>query len=198
MPKKRVSLDSVNSKLDVILSNQKKILSRENEVEREEKLVEAEEKEELQKLKELESFEKEIVREVGEHPLQKITYRDIAKGSIGAFIGVGAHYTFVYGVKVAAEIDVARATLLFPISYALGGIFMYMTGFRRIKDPKIVSFLPLRLTILYITAIITAMLVLLLFNPDFFGDFWTTYKQVATVTLSAVIGACTADLLGKE
>ncbi len=197
MPK-RVSLEDINRKLDTIVSVQKKLLAKEAKVEREEAVVEKEEEEELKELKELEKAEKALVREVGEHPLRKISYRDIAKGSIGAFIGVGAHYTFVYGVKVAAEIDVARATLLFPISYALGGIFMYMTGFRKIKDPKLVAFLPVRLTILYVVAVITAMLVLLLFNPEFFQDFWTTYKQVATVSLSAVIGACTADLLGKE
>jgi uncharacterized membrane protein len=197
MPK-RVSLESVNRKLDQVLSNQKKLLQEEAKVEKEEELVHKEELEELKKLEELEAVEKELVHAVGEHPLQKITHKDIAKGSIGAFIGVAAHYTFVYGVKVAAEIDVVRATLLFPISYALGGIFMYMTGFRRIKDPKLVSFLPLRLTVLYVVAVITSMLVLWLFNPGFFQDFWMSYKQVATVSLSAVIGACTADLLGKE
>jgi uncharacterized membrane protein len=197
MPK-RVSLEEINRKLDKIISAQSKLFAKEVKVEKEEELVQKEEKEELAKLKELETFEKELVREVGAHPLKKITYKDVAKGSVGAFIGVAAHYTFVYGVKVAAEIDVFRATLLLPISYALGGIFMYMTGFRRIKDPKIMSFLPVRLTILYIVAIITATLVLLLFNPDFLHDFWTAYKQVATMTLSAVIGACTADLLGKE
>lgn len=198
MIKKRVSLDSVNRKLDLILKNQKKLFAEEKRIEAEEAEVHRQETEELKRLSELEAVEREIVREVGSHPLKTITYRDVAKGSIGAFVGVGAHYTFVYGVKVAAEIDVARATLLFPISYALGGVFMYMTGFRRIKDPKLLSFLPLRLTVLYATAVITAVLVLLLFNPDFFSDFWMTYKQIATVTLSAVIGACTADLIGKE
>jgi len=195
---KRVSLEALNRKVDLILANQKKLLKEEAKVEKEEKLVHEEELLELKKLEELEAVERELVHAVGEHPLQKITYKDIAKGSIGAFIGVGAHYTFVYGVKVAAEIDVMRATLLFPISYALGGIFMYMTGFRRIKDPKLMSFLPVRLTVLYIVAVITAMLVLWLFNPEFFHDFWMSYKQVATVSLTAVIGACTADLLGKE
>jgi uncharacterized membrane protein len=190
MPKK-VSLEDINRKLDLLLKQERKEL-------KEEKLIEREEESELQKLNELESFEKEIVKQVGSHPLRKLTYRDVVKGSIGAFIGVAAHYSFVYGVKVAAEIDIFRATLLFPISYAFGGIFMYLTGFRRIKDPKTMSFLPVRLTILYLVAIITSMLVLLLFNPDFFHDFWSTYKQVATVTLSAVIGACTADLIGKE
>ncbi len=190
MPKK-VSLEDINRKLDLLLKQESKEL-------KEEKLIEREEEAELQKLNELESFEKKIMTEVGPHPLRKLTYKDVAKGSIGAFIGVAAHYSFVYGVKVAAEIDIFRATLLFPISYAFGGIFMYLTGFRRIKDPKTMSFLPVRLTILYLVAVITSMLVLLLFNPEFFHDFWSTYKQVATVTLSAVIGACTADLIGKE
>lgn len=195
---KRVSLEDINRKLDQLLAAQRKLLSKETKVEKEEELVEREEETELQKLKELETFEREIIREVGAHPLRELTYKDVVKGSIGAFIGVAAHYSFVYGVKVAAEIDVLRATLLFPIAYAFGGIFMYLTGFRKIKDPRVLSFLPIRLTILYIVAVITSMLVLLLFNPEFFHEFWTTYKQVATVTLSAVIGACTADLIGKE
>ena len=195
---KRVSMEELGKKLDQIISVQKKLLSKEAMVEKEEAVVEKEEKEELKELKELETFEKEIIREVGAHPLMKITYKDIAKGGIGSLVGVAAHYSFVYGVKVAAEIDIVRATLLFPISYALGGVFMYLTGYRRIKDPRLLSFLPVRLTVLYITAVLTSMLVLLLFNPEFLQDFWISYKQVATVTLSAVIGACTADLIGKE
>jgi uncharacterized membrane protein len=195
---KKVTVQDLNRKLDRIISTQKKLMKEEKAVHAEEKLLHKEEAEEMRKLKELEKYEKELVEAVGEHPLRNITFKDIAKGIVGAFIGVGAHYTFVYGVKVAAEIDVFRATLLFPISYAFGGIFMYLTGFRRIKDPKLMAFLPLRLTILYIVAVLTAMLTLLLFNPEFFYDFWMTYKQVATVTLSAVIGACTADLIGKE
>ncbi|MBW2970468.1 DUF2391 family protein [Candidatus Woesearchaeota archaeon] len=197
MPKK-VKLEDINKKLELILAGQRKIFKEEKKVEKEEKILEKEEKEELEKLEELKKLEKEALREAGPHPLKKITLKDISKGCVGAVIGVVAHYTFVYGIKVAAEIDVTRATLLFPISYALGGIFMYLTGFRRIKDPKLLSFLPVRLTVLYITAVITATLVLILFNPEFFHSFWDTYKQVATVTLSATIGACTADLLGKE
>jgi len=191
-------LQDIDRKLDKVISAQKKIIKSQEDLAVEEKEVHKEETQELQKLAELEHFEKELMREVGEHPLRQITYKDVAKGTIGAFVGVAAHYTFVYGVKVAAEIDIFRATLLFPVSYALGAIFMYLTGFRRIKDPKVMSFLPVRLTLLYIVAIVTSFLVLLLFNPEFLQDFWLSYKQVATVTLSAVIGACTADLLGKE
>lgn len=189
--KKKVSLDEINSKLDRILRNQARL-------EKEEEVVHEEEKEELRELRELEAFEKKVSEEVGEHPLRRLTYKDLSKGAIGAFLGVAAHYTFVYGIKVAAEIDVVRASLLFPIAYCFGGVFMYFTGFRRIKDPKLAKFLPLRLTVLYVVALITAFLSLWLFNPEFMADSVLAYKQLATVTLSAVIGACTADLVGRD
>jgi len=189
--KKKVSLEDINSKLDHILKNQASI-------EKEEKSIHAEEHEELRELHELEAFEKKISEEVGEHPLVRLTYKDLAKGVIGAFLGVAAHYTFVYGIKVASDIDVVRATLLFPIAYAFGGIFMYYTGFRRIKDPKLARFLPLRLSVLYVVAVVTTFFSLFLFNPSFLADGVLAYKQVATVTLSAVIGACTADLVGRD
>lgn len=191
MPKKKVSLETVNRKLDKLLATQKKIFSVGRKVHREEH-------EELERLEELKKYEEEIKKELGPHPLRKITHRDIAKGTLGALIGVVAHYTFVYGIKVAHDIDLVRATLLYPLSYGLGGIFMYVTGFRKVKDKKLLAFLPLRLTILYIVAVVTAMLTLLLFNPGFTHDFWEAYKQVATVTLTATIGACTADLVGRE
>lgn len=191
MPKKKVSLSALDKKLSEVLRNQKKLLALERK-------VESEEEAELRALRELEQVEEEIKEAVGPHPLKKLTYRDIAKGTIGALIGVVAHYTFVYGIKVAHDIDLVRATLLFPISYCLGAIFMYVTGFRKVKDPKLLSFLPVRLTVLYIVAIATTFLTLLLFNPEFLSDKWEAYKQVATVTLTAVIGACTADLIGKE
>jgi len=198
MAKKRVSLDDINRKLDRMMSVQKKILASEKKLVETEEVIHKEELEELEKLQELKAYEREVLEEVGPHPLKRINYKDIAKGSVGAFIGVAAHYTFVYGVKVAGQIDVFRATLLFPIAFILGGVFMYLTGFRKIKDPKLMSFLPIRLMVLYVVAILTASLSLLLFNPGFFLDFWVTYKQIATVTLSATIGACTADLIGKE
>lgn len=198
MPKKKVTLSDLDKKLSRILSAQKKMLKMEEQEIKLQRRVEKEEREELEELRELEKYEREIKEAVGPHPLKKITYRDVAKGTIGALIGVVAHYTFVYGIKVAHDIDLVRATLLYPISYGLGGIFMYMTGFRRVKDPKLMSFLPLRLTVLYVVALTTAFLTLLLFNPEFLDNYTEAFKQLATVTLTAVIGACTADLIGKE
>lgn len=190
MAKKKVTLEQVDKKLDFLMKHLKK-------VEKEETKVEAEEEEEIKELKKLEKIELKIKEKIEPHPLKKITYKDIAKGALGAFIGVVAHYTFIYGIHVAEQIDILRATILFPLAYFIGGVFLYATGFRKVST-KMLWFLPIRLTVLYIISIIMAIAVLYLFQPEFTHNFWEGYKQVAAVTLTALIGACTADLIGKE
>ncbi|HLC32852.1 MAG TPA: DUF2391 family protein, partial [Candidatus Nanoarchaeia archaeon] len=188
----------VNKKIDTILRNQRALMREEQKVEREEKEVDADEHEELAHLKTLEAVEREVVQELGPHPLTTITTRDIARGTIGAFIGVVAHFTFFYGIEVAEWLSITRATLLYPLSFAIGGIFMYATGFRKINDRRVLAFLPTRLIVLYIVALVVSALVLFFFSPEFTNHFRTAYKQLATVTLIAIVGACTADLIGKE
>lgn len=195
---KKLTLQTINKKLDEILKNQKKILFEELEQEEIEKKILKKEKKELNALEQLKKLEKEIIKDVGPHPLKNFTIRDGARGIIGAFFGAVAHYTFIYGLKVAESIDVYRAGILYLLSFLIGGIFLYATGFRKIKDPKLLKFLPMRLTVLYITAILMSIIVLILFNPHFGQDFIESYKQVATVSLTAIIGACTADLIGTE
>jgi len=191
MAKKKVNLEEIDRKLNLLLKDVKKI-------KKEEKYIEKEEEIELEELRKLEEIEEKIKKGVGVHPLRKITYRDLAKGALGAFIGVVAHYTFIYGIHVAEDIDIFRATLLFPIAYLLGGVFLYATGFRKVST-KMLWFLPVRLTVLFVISLIMAVLVLYLFHPDFMQHFfWNGYKQVATVTLTGIIGACTADLIGRE
>ena len=87
--------------------------------------------------------------------------------------------------------------MLFPISYILGGVFLYATGFRKVSR-KMLWFLPVRLTVLYVISLLMAIGVLYLFHPEFAHHFADGYKQVAAVTLTALIGACTADLIGQE
>ena len=193
--KKGVTLAEVNKKLDLLLKGQKLIFKEEKSIETEEESVEKEEESEL---KELQHIEKEINKELGSHPLTKITMRDIAKGTVGAFIGVVAHFTFFYGIEVAEWLSLFRATLLYPLSFMVGGIFMYATGFRKVKDAQVLKFLPVRLILLYFVSLVVSSLVLFFFSPTFMTHFETAYKQIATVTLIAVIGACTADLIGKE
>ncbi len=195
---KKVSLADISKKLDRVLANQKKLLKEEEEELVEEKKIEREEEKELTELEKLEKIEKEIATTVEPHPLTRITYRDVAKGCVGSFIGVMAHYTFVYGIKVAHEITLTRAYALFPMSFVIGGIFMYFTGFRKVKDKRVMWFLPVRLIVLYVIALIMASAVLIFFSPEFGTGYEITVKQLATVTLLGVIGAITADLVGKE
>jgi len=209
---KKPSLTDISKKLDLLLKEQRKIETAEERVEkgeeemealekeelREERAVEKKEQTEMTELERLESLEKEVKKQVVPHPLKTITYKDLARGSIGALFGSVAHYTFLYGIEVAEKITFFKAVLLFLLSLAIGGLFLYATGFRKIKDPKVIAFFPIRLIVLYITSVIMSIVVLWFFEPTFGHTFEAGFKQVSTVNMLAVIGACTADLLGRE
>lgn len=210
--KETPTLSEINKKLNLLLSGQQKIEKEEAKIEKQEDFLEKleekeilnekeeirEEKKELNELEKLERLEKEVEKQVVPHPLKKITSKDIARGSVGALFGAVAHYTFIYGLKVAENISMTRAIMLFIISFIIGGVFLYATGFRKIKDPKVMAFLPLRLIVLYMTAVVISVMVLWFFEPGFGHTFEEAFVQTSTITLIAVIGACTADLLGKE
>ena len=213
---------NMNHKLDNILNVERKLLSVEQDVEkkedklsREEKRIEKEErniaieekniegisstlKREENDIEKLEKLEEEIKAGVTEHPLANVTLKDITKGLIGAFIGLTIHYTFTYGVEISNTITMSRATLLFPLTFIVGLLFIYATGFRKVEDKKLLLYMPLRLFVLYVCSIIMAIVVLFIFYPNFGHSFDESYKMVAAVMLAAVVGACTADLLGKE
>lgn len=202
---KSASLSQINKKLDLILSEQKNLEKEERKVESlekeelaEEAEVEKEEEKELSELQKLERLEETVRKEVVPHPLKTITYKDLARGSIGALFGSVAHYTFLYGIEVAEKITFFKAILLFVLSLAVGGLFLYATGFRKIKDPKLIILFPIRLILLYAISIIMSSVVLWFFEPTFGHSFDESFKQLSTTTLLAIIGACTADLLGRE
>ena len=201
----KLSLGLIDRKLDKILKNQAVLLGQEMKIEKEEFLEEKEEKilekkegEELGELKKLEEIEKQVEKELKVHPLSRITLKDVAKGAVGAFAGLLVHYTFTYGLKTAEQIDVMRAALLFPLSFIIGVLFLYFTGFRKVKDPQLMKFLPVRVFVLYGISIVISVLVLLLFYPAFGADPVLTFKQLASLSISAVVGACTADLVGND
>ncbi len=216
-------LDRILALEQNLLKEEKTIERRESLLQKEEKNVlsddkgiKTEEKKEVQELKSLENeiskkenaeedelsklqkIEQDIKKQVGDHPLTHITLRDIIKGLVGAFVGLAVHYTFTYGVEIADKLTFLRATLLFPVTFIIGLMFIYATGFRKVKDPKLLIFMPARLLVLYVSAIVMSILVLFLFYPNFGQDFMESYKMVAGVLLAAVVGACTADLFGKE
>ncbi|MGV8172258.1 MAG: DUF2391 family protein [Candidatus Woesearchaeota archaeon] len=203
---------NLSKKLDKVIALENKLLHEELKIEKEENNIKKEENIENKKenriervlekeesdLERLEKIEKEIKAEVGEHPLAKVTFKDITKGLIGAFIGLAIHYTFVYGVKISEGLTMTRATILYPLTFLVGLLFIYATGFRKVQDKKILVYMPVRLFVLYMCALVMSILVLYLFYPTFGHEFEESYKMVAGVMLAAVVGACTADLLGKE
>jgi len=216
-------LDKVLSVENQLLQEEKRIESREKNIQNDEKRLEkleervvkgennenkeivrleeelkSNEQKEESELEKLERLETEIKKEVGEHPLTHITSKDIIKGMVGAFIGLAIHYTFTYGVEISHELSFTRASMLFPFTFIVGLLFIYSTGFRKVKDPGILIFIPLRLMVLYVCAGIMSIAVLFIFYPEFGHNFIDSYKMVAGVMLAAVVGACTADLLGKE
>ena len=135
------------------LAEEKKVEKKINSVEKKEEEIEQKESkimsEEINIEKEtekIESVEKEIKREVTQKPLSKLTMRDINKGIIGAFIGVVAHFAFIYGRQIAKDLTTARASVLIVFSYVLIVVLMYETGYREVREKRILGILPKRAT----------------------------------------------------
>jgi uncharacterized membrane protein len=210
---------STAAKLDAVLKKENQILANEQAIKREEQHLEAIGQEEMylekktlaeteheeagqrdeaQELAKLEKLEREVKEEVLQHPLTKITAKDFVKGIVGAFVGVVVHFTFKYGVDLAAHISMTRASVLYLLSFLIGAGFLYGTGFPKIKDTSLLWLLPYRIVVLYAAAVLVTFVTLAFFYDHFFSDLGLAYRQVAVVNLSAVIGACTADLIGRE
>ena len=88
----------------------------------------------------VEKIEKQIKKEVEEKPLTRLSMRDVNKGIIGAFIGVVAHFAFIYGRELAKDISTTRATVLLVASYFVIIILMYETGYRNIKEKRLLRY----------------------------------------------------------
>ena len=211
--KSKGRLSRIEKKVDEVLKLEKRQIKEEKLLKKGEDEVTQLEKQQLkvlaseeEELKKIEQFEKEIRREVGSHPLTKITIKDVGKGMIGAFIGIVSHYAFLEGARVAEEsqFTYVRATVLLISAFILGLIFMYATGFRKVKETTLIRFFPLRVLFIYGISILAIFIVLSLYgiiNVELgFGalDFGLIYKQVASISIPAIIGASAADLIGGE
>ena len=194
---------SINKKLDEILKLEKlqvklekQFKKLEEEQIKEEKEVKGLEKRELKNLKDIEALEKEIKSKVTKKPLGKITYKDLGKATIGAFIGLVSHFTIIEGAEIAEAFTTTKATSFLILSYIVGMIILYYTGFRKVKTKKFLVILPLRLTVIFIVTLGVITATLAAFGLIHGPVLW--YKQVAAASLPAIIGACAADLIGEE
>ncbi|MBN1646288.1 DUF2391 family protein [Candidatus Woesearchaeota archaeon] len=205
--------EEINQKLDIILDEQSKLFNMDKELRKSEKKIIGLEEQELaeevkiskdeineeEELKKIESLEQQIKERVGPHPLIRITYKDITKGAIGAFVGIVGHFAFLEGVHVAENLTMLRATLLYIIALLIGLGFLYFSGFRKVKQVRIMHFVPIRLLVIYFTAVAIIALVFYIFG--LFGwhtTFTEAYKSISAVMILAIIGAATADLIGDR
>ncbi|MBI2670697.1 hypothetical protein HYX18_01825 [Candidatus Woesearchaeota archaeon] len=172
-----------------------------NRLEKEEEKLERLTKKELQELEELKQLEEEIKKSVKESPLKRITTKDMARGLVGSFFGIVAHFAFAKGVEFTEQpsFTMVRATILFIISIGIGFIFLYATGYREIKDMKLLSILPIRLIVIFGISMVSILAVLSIYGIiNSHSTFQEIYKQVAAISPLAIIGAATADLIGKK
>jgi len=189
--KRQPGIEELNKKLDQLLKLEKRQL-------KEESSVQNLEKKQIKELSEIESIEKQIKSSVGKHPLRKVTYKDLGKALIGAFFGIVSHFAVLEGINFAENISVFRATGYYFISYFVGFIFLYYTGFRQVKQAKFLILLPVRLTFIYVVMLLAVVSAVYLFSYGQAITFIELYKQVAVVSLPAIMGASAADLIGND
>ncbi|MFP4402057.1 MAG: hypothetical protein ACLFPL_02400 [Candidatus Nanoarchaeia archaeon] len=212
--KKTTPKTDMNSKLDKMLKNQEIIIENEQKILGEEARI-------ISKEEEIENFEREefskeeseihdektaldglleLQQKLENHSKQsmrKITKKDFFKGFIGSFIGVISHFAFIKAVDVSAELSFTRASALYVVAAVIIITMLYYTGFKQIQKRLIFSFIPLRATILYVVSIFTILFVNFLFGQIESYQPLDLYNLIAANIILAVIGAGTADLIGR-
>ena len=194
------------SKIDLVLENQKKlaknqekIIKEEVEIRKVEESINIKEGLEEKRLKELEVLEENIKNNL-DASIVRVTKRDIFKGFVGSTFGVLGHFAFYKGYEISKEIDLIQATILIVVAFALLNIILFYAGFKNIEKTYILKFMPKRCIILFVVSIFSIFLVNSLFGKlNIFEDsFIEIYKLISANILLAIIGAATADLIGKN
>ena len=199
--KKRKSVLAEEQKIEgqeqEIESEVQKIEHEEQSIKSEEQKIESLEKKELGELSKFEKLEKKIEQDVKPKTLGKITLQDMMRSAVGSLVGIVGHFSFFYGVEIAQQITVVRASFLYAFSFIVCYVFIYVSGFRRVKEIR--TYVPMRALLIYVVSLVVIVAVLFLFG------FITTasrgleiYKMVSTISLLAVIGASAADLIGRH
>jgi uncharacterized membrane protein len=181
-----------------LVDEEKKVEHAVELVGKKESQIAKDEKNIIKETKKIENMERRIEKEVKTRPLSGFTLKDLNKGIVGAFIGVVAHFGFVYGKAIAGDITILRASLILVFSYLLIVLLMYETGYREIKEKRLLGLLPKRATYVYITSILVVFAIFYIFNMVDLSDYIGLYKQIAVTSVLASLGAGTADLLGKH
>ncbi|MFP4568074.1 MAG: DUF2391 family protein [Candidatus Woesearchaeota archaeon] len=194
-----LKLEELDKKQNQILILQKKLLKKEEEILLfEEKIYDAEQKN-LKLNKKFDKTKFPKLTNCKKKALTKVTYKDVFKAIIGAFFGIMGHFAFAKGVDIAHNYSYLRSSILFLTSFIVLIIFIYYTGFREVKPHFFLRLFPARASVIYISAIITVVVVLFLYDIiNLNTPFNIIYNYVAAVSILAVLGAGTSDLIGGE
>lgn len=164
-----------------------------------ERVVQVSEEKELEELAKIGELERQIEENTQVHPLKRITYRDITKGIIGSFFGIVGHFAFSKGIDISEHFSYTQSILLYVTSFVIIIAFLYFSGFRKVTDEFVLKIMPLRAIVLYTVSLLSIILVLFLYGKVTFATpFSIIFNAVAAISILAVIGAGTADLIGKN
>lgn len=182
-----------------LIHDEETMLSMEKKGISEESIIEKKEDETIDELKKIEELEKNIKEGLKDTPLKRVTYKDVTKGMIGAFFGIVGHFAFVEGTHISEEFSFLRSTMLLVTSFVIILIFLYFSGFRKVNEKFVFEFLPLRAIVIFFSSILTVFFVLLIYGVIGANtSFIHIYNSVAAISILAVLGAGTADLIGKN
>lgn len=195
----KTKIKEVDKKQKTILELQKKLLRKEEEILKLEQKIYASEEKNLKLNKKFNETKYKKLTRYKVKALKKVTYKDVIKAVIGAFFGIMGHFAFAKGVDLAQDYSYFRATLLFITSFIILVLFIYYTGFREVKPQFFMRLFPVRATVIYISALTTVVIVLFLYGIiDLNTPFSEIYNYVGAVSVLAVLGAGTSDLIGGD
>ena len=164
--KKRKSVLAEEQKIEgqeqEIESEVQKIEHEEQSIKSEEQKIESLEKKELSELSKFEKLEKRIEQDVKPKTLGKITLQDMMRSAVGSLVGIVGHFSFFYGVEIAQQITVVRASFLYAFSFIVCYVFIYVSGFRRVKEIR--TYVPMRALLIYVVSLVVIVAVLFLFG----------------------------------
>ncbi len=150
---------------------------------------------------ELGKFEKEIEslkKEIKPGAIEKFTYKDIARGIVGAIFGMsimGWHEGVRNAAVTMPSLNVALIVLLTIIA---GASVLYFSQYRRIKEKWIIhQLLPKRFLVFYALSLFIVFFIYVLFNIIKLGATPTneSIRLVLVIGLPAMIGASAADII---
>ncbi len=192
-------LNKVISKEESLSKKEDEAIALESKELKEVTLEDHKESEEIKELEDIEKLEKRIEKEVEVSPLKRITLKDLSKGAIGSFFGLVGHFAFAEGKHIGENFSTARSVFLLVLSFFIIVLFLYFSGFRKVEDRFFFKLFPLRAFVLYSVSIVTIIVVLLIYDKiSFSSSFHEVLNTVAATSILAVIGAATADLIGRN